>query len=121
MVHFCHSLPCTTIRHTRRMFPAATFCYGTKTKRSCISLIYRIVCFELRNLAQQKRSFEKDLVSGKRKLNLSFLSVMYQYVPAKFRYLGHYLVVSALRRNAPLCYDTKIRFIILNTKYNLIS
>lgn len=80
-----------------------------------------VVRFILRNLTQQKRSFEKDLVSGKRKLNLSFLSVMYQYVPAKFRYLGHYLVVSALRRNAPLCYDTKIRFIILNTKYNLIS
>ncbi len=33
------------------------------------TLIYRIVCFLLRNLAQQKRSFKKDLVSGKRDSN----------------------------------------------------
>ena len=33
------------------------------------TLIYRIVCFLLCNLAQQKRSFEKDLLSGKRDSN----------------------------------------------------
>ena len=53
-------------RHTEKVLLLAVFCYGTKTKRSCMWLTYRIVCFVLRNLAQQKRSSEKDLVSGKR-------------------------------------------------------
>lgn len=55
-----------TLRHTEKVLLLAASCYGTKTKRSRISLIYRIVCFALRNIAQQKRSSEKDLVSGKR-------------------------------------------------------
>lgn len=53
-------------RHTEKVLLLAVFCYGTKTKQSRISLICRIIRFMLRNLAQQKRSFEKDLVSGKR-------------------------------------------------------
>ena len=55
-----------TLLHTEKVLLLAVFCYGTKTKRSCISLICRIIRFILRNLAQQKRPFEKDLVSGKR-------------------------------------------------------
>ena len=69
VVHFYRSHPCTTIRHTEKVLSAAATCYGTKTKRFRISLIYRIICFNLRNIAQQKRSFEKDLVSGKRDSN----------------------------------------------------
>lgn len=53
-------------RHTEKVLLLAASCYGTKTKRSRISLIYRIVCFLLCNLTQQKRPSEKDLVSGKR-------------------------------------------------------
>ncbi len=40
VVHFCLSLPCTTIRHTERMLSSAAFCNGTKTKRSRISFIF---------------------------------------------------------------------------------
>ena len=56
----------TTLRHTEKVLLPAVFCYDTKTKRSCISVICRIIRFMLRNLAQQKRPSEKDLVSGKR-------------------------------------------------------
>ena len=66
---FLHSHPCTTVRHTGRALSSASSCYGIKTKQFCIFLIYRIVCFNLRNLAQQKRPFEKDLLSGKRDSN----------------------------------------------------
>ena len=56
----------TTLRHTEKVLLPAVFCYDTKTKRSCISVICRIIRHMLRNLAQQKRPSEKDLVSGKR-------------------------------------------------------
>ena len=69
VVHFYCSHPCTTIRHTEKVLLLAVFCYGTKTKRPRIFLIYRVVCFNLRNIAQQKRPFEKDLTSGKRDSN----------------------------------------------------
>ena len=60
-------------------------------------------------------------VSGKRKLNLSFLSVMYQYVPANLRFSGHELVKPALRRNAFQCYDTKIWFISNISKCGILA
>lgn len=78
-----------TLRHTEKVLLLAVFCYDTKTKRSRISLIYRIICFASRNLAQQKRPSEKDLVSGKRDSIMYFLSVMYQYVTANFQFWGH--------------------------------
>ena len=53
-------------RHTEKMLLLAVFCYETKTKRSRISLIYRIIRFMLRNLAQQKRPFIEGPLSGKR-------------------------------------------------------
>ena len=46
-----------TLRHTEKVLLLAVFCYGTKTKRSRISMICRIIRFMLRNLAQQKRPF----------------------------------------------------------------
>ena len=49
----------TALRHTEKVLLLAVFCYGTKTKRSRISLIYRIVYFLLCNLTQQKRPFIK--------------------------------------------------------------
>ena len=69
VVHCYRSYPCATIRHTEKVLSAASFCCGTKTKRFRIFLIYRIVCFNLRNIAQQKRPFVKDLSSGKRDSN----------------------------------------------------
>ena len=56
----------TTLRHTEKVLLPAVFCYDTKTKRSRISLIYRIIRFMLRNLAQQKRPFIEGPLSGKR-------------------------------------------------------
>lgn len=56
----------TALRHTEKVLLLAVFCYGTKTKRSRISLIYRIIRFMLRNLAQQKRPFIEGPLSGKR-------------------------------------------------------
>ena len=66
----------TTLRHTEKVLLPAVFCYDTKTKRSCISVICRIIRFMLRNLAQQKRPSEKDLVSGKRE-SVHRLSTLY--------------------------------------------
>ena len=56
----------TALRHTEKVLLLAVFCYDTKTKRSRISLIYRIIRFMLRNLAQQKRPFIEGPLSGKR-------------------------------------------------------
>ena len=56
----------TALRHTEKVLLLAVFCYDTKTKRSRISLIYRIIRFMLRNLAQHKRPFIEGPLSGKR-------------------------------------------------------
>ena len=106
MVHFYRSHPCTTIRHMRKMLPSAIFCYDTKTKRFRISLIYRIVCFALRNLAQQKRSSEKDLVSGKRDSDPRPQPWQGCALkpPKRYAFRGNQLIYFLLRRFSRMCF-----------------
>lgn len=104
-----------TIRHTSRVLLLAALCCGTKIKRSRMWLTYKIVCFNLRNLAQQKRSFEKDLLERKTTLEPFVVSLYVSICSGEFSFLRSLpcSVYFAPQCISMLQYKSTIYFLIL--------